>query len=108
MDVHKKFYPFDTAKISPRKHVLHSHPFKTHIQVEVYMSFPKGCTFCHSLQLLLNWRIINIVMIANCRQLSLNWLEISTTTFVVLSVAGTSEQRQDSGDSKTVERNGNL
>jgi len=45
----------------------------------------------------------NIVIIANCRQLSLNWLEISTTTFV----AGTPE-RWGRGCSKRVESNGNL
>ena len=33
----------------------------------------------------------NIVIIANCRELSLNWLEISTTMFVVLSLAGIPE-----------------
>jgi len=58
MDVHIKFYPFYTAKISPWKHALHSHPFKSHIQVKVYTSLLKGYTFCHPLQLLLNWRII--------------------------------------------------
>jgi len=42
----------------PMKTALHSHHLKNRIQVEVYMSLPKGCTFCHSLQLLLNWRII--------------------------------------------------
>ena len=42
----------------PTKHVLHSHPFRNRIQVELYTNFPNACTFCHPLQLLLNWGII--------------------------------------------------
>jgi len=57
-DVNKKFYPFYTTKHSPWKHALQSHSFKNHIQVDVYTSVPKRCTFRHTLQVLLKWRII--------------------------------------------------
>jgi len=37
-----------------------------------YTGLPQKCTFCHLLQLLLNWRI-NVVTIVNSTQMSLKW-----------------------------------
>jgi len=37
-----------------------------------YTSLPQRCTFCHLIQLLLNWRI-NVVVIVNSTQMSLKW-----------------------------------
>jgi len=35
-------------------------------------SLPQRCTFCHLLQLLLNWRI-NVVITVNPTQISVKW-----------------------------------
>ena len=45
------------------------------IQVELYSCLRKGRTFCHPLQLLMNWGSLssNIIIIVNYRQLSLKW-----------------------------------
>ena len=59
---------------SPWKHALHSHLFLNLFpNVAVgYTKLPQRCTFCHLLQLLLNWRI-NAVIIVNSTQMSLKW-----------------------------------
>ena len=50
---------------APWKHALHSHLFWNLFQVELHTNLLQRCTFCHPLQILLNWRIFI--------QLSLKW-----------------------------------
>jgi len=38
-----------------------------------------------------------MVVIVNCKQMNMNWREISTSTFAVLSLAGTTQQREAEG-----------
>jgi len=59
---------------SPRKYALHSHLFWNLFQLKLvgYTTLPQWCTFCHLLQLLLNWRI-NVVIIVDSKQISLKW-----------------------------------
>jgi len=57
---------------APWKQALHSHIFRNRFQVELYMSLPQWCTFCHPLQLWINWRR-NVVITVNSTQLSLKW-----------------------------------
>jgi len=60
---------------APWKYVLHSHLFWNIFQVELYTSLPQRCTFYHSLQILMNWRI-NAVIMVNSTQVSLKWIWI--------------------------------
>jgi len=62
MDVHKKlsrFYYY-TPKKMPLTSTRSIRLFEILFKWGVYTSLPQGCTFCHPLQLLLNWHI-NIV-----------------------------------------------
>jgi len=68
MDVYKTLYCFNTTEKMPDESTLYSHLFKNIFQVELCASFPKRCTSCHPLQLLLNWRI-NVVITVNSTQL---------------------------------------
>jgi len=58
MDFHKTLYSFCTTKKIPRENLRSIRIFWNRIQVELYSSLRKGCTFCHPLQLFLNWGII--------------------------------------------------
>ena len=52
------FYPFYTTKNIPHERTRSVRIFWNRIEVELYPSLQKSCTFCHPSQLLLNWAII--------------------------------------------------
>ena len=53
----KRFTVSTPQENAPWKHALHSHLIWNLFQVELYTNLPQRCTFCHPLQILLNWRI---------------------------------------------------
>ena len=68
---------------SPRKHSLHSHFLKSYSGGAVF-DMRKG-TFCHPLQLLLNWGIVQYHYYCQL-QTTESEFELSTTAFVVLAL----------------------
>ena len=60
-------------KMPPWKHALHLHLFWNLFQVQLHTNLPQRCTFCHLLQILLNWCISTQLSLMN---LNYQWIRL--------------------------------